>query len=65
MIKISLETLDLVTFDKNNKEHLMFFKNILSDRTITKRFTGFLPRLNADTKESVVGKGFFVQTKII
>ena len=58
-MSIKLETLSLISFDKNNPEHILFFKKILSDESIKKRFSGFLPRLNSNSSD-IINKAFFV-----
>lgn len=61
MGKIDLESLSLVTFDKNNIEHLRFFKKLVSDDTITRRFGGLLPMLmSTSNDEKAFNKGYFV-----
>ena len=57
---IPLETLSLVTFDKNNEKHITFLKRIINDESIKKRFTGFLSRLNSKANYGIIGKSFFV-----
>ena len=57
---IPLETLSLVTFDKNNKEHVIFLKKIIKDQTIKSRFNGFLSRLNSKANYGIIDKGFFL-----
>ena len=64
MSDIKLDTLKLVTFDQNNKEHILFLKKILNDKTVTQRFNGFLSHLKAKT-DDIIGKGFFVKDKEI
>ena len=62
---IKLKTLKLVPFDKNNKEHILFLKKILNDKTITKRFSGFLSKLNSKST-NILNKAFFISdTNII
>lgn len=62
MEEIKLNTLSLKTFDKNNKEHLLFLKKLVRDESITNRFNGILPMLTKDTDE-IIGKGFFISDK--
>ena len=59
-MKIQLDTLSLVTFDKENTDHINFFKKIVHDTTIKNRFTGFLSSLNAKS-DTIIGKGFFLE----
>lgn len=59
-MKIQLDTLSLVVFDRNNIEHINFFKKIALDATIKNRFTGFLSNLNAKS-DSIIGKAFFLE----
>ena len=63
-MKIKLDTLNLVSFDKNNPEHINFLKKIIHDSTIKSRFTGFLVSLNSKSN-SIIGKGFFLMDKEI
>ena len=62
MARIELESLSLVTLDKKNIEHLNFFKKLVSDDTITKRFGGLLTMLNnaSNLDGTTFNKGYFV-----
>lgn len=55
-----METLNLVSFDKENVEHIIFLRKLLRDKTISERFNGLLPQLNAKHNDGVIGKGFFL-----
>ena len=61
MNKIKMDELDLCYFDKNNKSHVLFLKQVLSDDSITKRFSGFLPNLMKKNQNSIYGMGFLVE----
>lgn len=60
MESITMETLSLNTFDKDNKIYLDFLKKLLCDKTIKQRFQGFLPNLLRENTNSIIGRGFFV-----
>ena len=59
MENIKLENIELVNFDKENKEHLEYLKKLLNDASIKKRFQGIFPALLS--KEKFFGKGFLVE----
>ena len=59
MENIKLENIELVNFEKDNKEHLEYLKKILNDESIKKRFQGIFPALLS--KEKFFGKGFFLE----
>ena len=59
VMEIKLETLSLNSFDINNKDHIVFLKNMIHDKSITTRFNGFLPRLNSKSK-SIFDKAFLL-----
>ncbi len=56
------EKIQLVTFDKNNKEHIRYLKKILHDKSILKRFQGILPYLLRD-RDDIFNRGFFLSYK--
>lgn len=61
MTRIELESLSLVTFDKQNAEHLNFFKKLVTDDSIIRRFGGLLHMLNnSSNNESFFNCGYFV-----
>lgn len=55
MRDIKMNTLSLCRFNKGNKEHVNFLKEIISDETITKRFQGFLPNLLRNNHDDYYG----------
>lgn len=59
MKNIKIGEFHLCSFDKNNKNHMLFLKKILKDDSVIKRFQGFLPHLLKDTND-IFDKGFFV-----
>ena len=59
MENIRLENIELVNFNKENKEHLEYLKKLLNDASIKKRFQGILPALLS--KEKFFGKGFLLE----
>ena len=59
-MNIKLETLNLVNFNKDNKEHIIFLKKIIHDDSIKKRFNGFINRLNSRTNDGILDKAFFI-----
>ena len=59
MENIKLENIELVNFEKDNKEHLEYLKKLLNDESIKKRFQGIFPALLS--KEKFFGKGFFLE----
>lgn len=56
-MKINLDELALETFDKNNKEHIEFFKKIRDG--LEKRFSGILPKLMNNTT-SFFDRGYLI-----
>ena len=60
MDSIKMKTLSLCRFHKDNKYHMIFLKKLISDKTITARFNGFLPNLTKNYDDDILGKGFFV-----
>ena len=59
-MNIKLDTLYLVQFDKNKKDHVLFLKKIIHDDSIKNRFNGFINRLNSRTNNGILDKAFFV-----
>ena len=59
MENIKLENIELVNFEKDNKEHLEYLKKLLNDESIKKRFQGIFPALLS--KEKFFGKDFFLE----
>lgn len=60
MAVISLETLKLTTFDKTNKEHIIFLKELLKDKTILKRFQGLSVGLIHPNSNSFLNNGYYI-----
>lgn len=60
MNKIKLKTLELITFDKNNSEHLHFLKTLIKDESITERFQGIFSSLIHNNNNNLYDKGFFI-----
>lgn len=60
MTNIKLETLTLKSFDKENINHLKFFKKLINDETIKIRFQGLLPYL-LNKNETIFSHGFLVE----
>ncbi len=60
MENIVIGNLMLVSFDSDNKEHLMMLKMLAKDSFITSRFNGFLHHLN-NKNSNFFNKGFFVK----
>lgn len=50
----------LVDFDKNNNDHVLFYKKLINDETISKRFTGLLPNLMRPASNAPFNKGYLV-----
>ena len=46
MIIMKMDTLYLVSFDKDNKQHLEFVMDLLHDETIKERFQGIFTTLS-------------------
>jgi hypothetical protein len=44
-MKIDLGNIKLVEFNKEDKNHLNYLKNLLNDEKVTSRFKGILPAL--------------------
>ena len=59
-MNIKLDTLSLVQFDKNNKDHVIFLKKIIHDDSIKNRFNGFINRLNSRVNNGILDRAFFV-----
>ena len=59
MENIKIGKLTLCSFNKDNKDHMLFLKKILKDESIIKRFQGFLPNLLKNTND-IFGKGFLL-----
>ncbi len=57
-----LETLKLVTFDKNNLEHMLFLKSLRQDESIKERFQGIAANLLHPT-DRFWGNSYFVKDK--
>ena len=53
------EHVSFTTFDKDNKEHINILKEMIKDEEITKRFQGYLPRLN-NPNNTIFNKGFWI-----
>lgn len=60
MENINLENFNLITFDKDNKDHLEVLKGMIGDEEITSRFTGFLPHLSSSS-QYIFKKGFYIE----
>lgn len=59
-MKIDLGNIKLVEFNKEDKNHLNYLKNLLNDEKVTSRFKGILPAL-MKKKEGILEKGFFLK----
>ncbi len=57
---IKLDSLTLVDFDKNSKEHLGLLKKLVKDETILKRFQGFSQYLLHNYGSNFFNKGFLI-----
>lgn len=58
---IKIGVFKLVYFDKNDKEHLNYVKELLSDKAIVSKFQGIFPALVS--KNDFFDKGFFIKYK--
>ena len=61
MLFTNLETLSLYTFDKDNKEHLFFIKELFFDESIKKWVQGVSDGLLRNDKKEFFGHGFLVK----
>ena len=61
MSSIKVGTFRLVYFDKKDKEHLSYVKELLSDKAIVSKFQGIFPALVS--KNDFFNKGFFIKYK--
>ena len=61
MTIITLKSLELTTFDKNNKQHLLFLKTLINDEMIKKRLQGISGSILHSYNNSIFGNSFFVQ----
>lgn len=60
-MKIKLDTLTLVTFDKENIKHVAFLKELIKDETILKWFSGITNNLLHNHGDEFFYRSFFVQ----
>lgn len=60
MIIMRMDTLYLVSFDKDNKKHLEFVMNLLHDESIRKRFQGIFTSLSSNNDE-IYGNAYLVK----
>lgn len=58
---IKLENLELLTFDKNNKKHLIFLKKLINDQAVKDRLHGLGGNILHNRNNLVLGNSFFVQ----
>ncbi|MBE6154785.1 MAG: GNAT family N-acetyltransferase [Firmicutes bacterium] len=58
---MKLNTIDLITFDKNNPIHLEFLKSLIKDESIIKRFHGFSSGLLHTKKDEFFGQAYFLE----
>lgn len=63
MTKIILNDLELVIFNKDNKDHLNFLKLIINDKTILARFQGIANNLLHNHGDEFFDRSFLVSTK--
>lgn len=60
MKNIEMETLTLQSFDKENKEHLEFFKKLVKQPSITSRFQGIGVGLLHEHGDKFFDRGFLI-----
>ena len=65
MEKVDMEMLSLITFDKENKDHVIFLRKLLGGKTISERFGGILPSLNSRHPDGILGKFFLLKMAVI
>ncbi len=59
MIIMKMDTLYLVSFEKENKEHLEFVMELLHDESIKKRFQGIFRSLN-NMSDEIYDNGYLI-----
>ncbi len=60
MSKFKLNDLVLENFDCNNKDHLLYLKELMRDNEVKSRFNGLELRVHSLGENFTFGKGYFV-----
>lgn len=60
-MEIKLDTLKLVTFDKDQEHHVIFLKELIKDKTILRWFSGITNNLLHNHGDEFFDRSFFVE----
>ncbi len=61
MTRFMIKRFSIESFDKNDKDHLLYLKELMSDETVKERFNGLSFKPHLDAEGLVFDRGYFIK----